>query len=46
VLIASHAHAGKAEFDIYQAGDMDSKVSSRVIVLMEGKRALLEQLSN
>ncbi len=47
LLIASQAHAGKVEFvkeHTYRAGDMDSKVSSRAIALMEVKRALLEQL--
>jgi hypothetical protein len=47
VLLAAEAWAGKVEFVkeyIYRAGDMDSKVSSRAIALMEVKRALLEQL--
>jgi len=47
VLLSTEAQAGKVEFvkeHIYRAGDMDSKVSSRAIALMEVKRALLEQL--
>ena len=47
LLIASQAHAGKVEFvkeHTYRAGDMDSRISSRAIALMEVKRALLEQL--
>jgi len=47
VLISTEAHAGKVEFvkeHTYRAGDMDSKVSSRAIALLEVKRALLEQL--
>jgi hypothetical protein len=47
LLIAGRAHAAKVEFvkeHVYRAGDMDSKVSSRAIALMEVKRALLEQL--
>jgi len=47
LLITSQAHAGKVEFvkeHVYRAGDMDSKVSSRAIALMEVKRALLEEL--
>ncbi|MEK6744055.1 MAG: hypothetical protein AABZ15_10605 [Nitrospirota bacterium] len=47
LVITSQAHAAKVEFvkeHTYRAGDMDSKVSSRAIALMEVKRALLEQL--
>jgi hypothetical protein len=47
LLITSLANAAKVEFvkeHTYRAGDMDSKVSSRAIALMEVKRALLEQL--
>ena len=47
LLMTGQAYAGKVEFikeHTYRAGDMDSKVSSRAIALMEVKRALLEQL--
>ena len=47
LLNVAEAHAAKVEFvkeHTYRAGDMDSKVSSRAIALMEVKRALLEQL--
>jgi hypothetical protein len=47
LLSADLARAGKVEFikdHTYRAGDMDSKVSSRAIALLEVKRALLEQL--
>lgn len=47
LLITGQADAAKVEFvkeHTYRAGDMDSKVSSRAIALMEVKRALLEQL--
>jgi hypothetical protein len=47
LLNVTEAHAAKVEFvkeHTYRAGDMDSKVSSRAIALMEVKRALLEQL--
>jgi len=49
LLSADLARAGKVEFvkdHTYRAGDMDSKVSSRAIALLEVKRALLEQLGS
>jgi len=47
LLSAGAAQAVKVEFvkeHTYRAGDMDSKVSSRAIALLEVKRALLEKL--
>ena len=47
LLTTAEVRAAKVEFvkeHTYRAGDMDSKVSSRAIALMEVKRALLEQL--
>jgi hypothetical protein len=47
LLTAAEVRAAKVEFvkeHTYRAGDMDSRVSSRAIALLEVKRALLEQL--